>query len=173
MKNLKVLDLVLMAFYVALFCVLDVFVNTLGIFQMPNGGSLGVSTLALLMASYHLGWKKGLVVAFASVFFQFVTGPMYTPDLLGFVLDYLLAFTVYGLASAFPNYGVFYSGVFITNLVRFICSTISGVVIWKIDLWGSVVYQATYMVPTLIMGLILIPLLVHSLKPAIEKLNKK
>ena len=84
MKNLSVKDLVLMAFYVALFMVLDTFVNTLGIFQMPNGGSLGVSTLALLMASYHLGWKKGLFVSVVSVFAQFVTGPMYTPDLLGF-----------------------------------------------------------------------------------------
>ena len=66
MKNLSVKDLVLMAFYVALFMVLDTFVNTLGIFQMPNGGSLGVSTLALLMASYHLGWKKGLFVSVVS-----------------------------------------------------------------------------------------------------------
>lgn len=103
MKNLSVKDLVLMAFYVALFMVLDTFVNTLGIFQMPNGGSLGVSTLALLMASYHLGWKKGLFVSVVSVFAQFVTGPMYTPDLLGFLLDYLLAFSVYGIACLFPT----------------------------------------------------------------------
>ena len=115
MKNLSVKDLVLMAFYVALFMVLDTFVNTLGIFQMPNGGSLGVSTLALLMASYHLGWKKGLFVSVVSVFAQFVTGPMYTPDLLGFLLDYLLAFSVYGIACLFPNFGYFYTGVLVTT----------------------------------------------------------
>ena len=118
MKNLSVKDLVLMAFYVALFMVLDTFVNTLGIFQMPNGGSLGVSTLALLMASYHLGWKKGLFVSVVSVFAQFVTGPMYTIDLLGFLLDYLLAFSVYGIACLFPNFGYFYTGVLVTNFIR-------------------------------------------------------
>ena len=46
-------DLVYMALYAALFIVLDVAVNTLGILQMPNGGSLGVSVIPLLMASYH------------------------------------------------------------------------------------------------------------------------
>ncbi|WP_296242238.1 energy-coupled thiamine transporter ThiT, partial [uncultured Faecalicoccus sp.] len=102
-KNLSVRDLVLMAFYVALFMVLDTFINTLPMLQMPNGGSLGVSTLALLLASYHLGWKKGLAVAIVAVFAQFITGPMYTPTLIGFLLDYLLAFAAYGLASLFPN----------------------------------------------------------------------
>ena len=169
MKNLSVKDLVLMAFYVALFMVLDTFVNTLGIFQMPNGGSLGVSTLALLMASYHLGWKKGLFVSVVSVFVQFVTGPMYTPDLLGFLLDYLLAFSVYGIACLFPNCGYFYTGVLVTNFIRFVCSTISGTVVWGVDLWGSIVYQATYMVPTLILGLIIVPLLYKAVEPSIKK----
>ena len=125
-KNLSVRDLVLMAFYVALFMVLDTFINTLPMLQMPNGGSLGVSTLALLLASYHLGWKKGLAVAIVSVFAQFITGPMYTPTLIGFLLDYLLAFAAYGLASLFPNFGYFYTGVLVTNFIRFVCSTISG-----------------------------------------------
>ena len=38
-KNLSVRDVVLMAFYVALFMVLDTFINTMPILQMPNGGS--------------------------------------------------------------------------------------------------------------------------------------
>ena len=97
-------DLVYMALYAALFIVLDVAVNTLGILQMPNGGSLGVSVIPLLMASYHLGWQKGTVVAVLSILLQYVTGPMYTPDLVGFLLDYFFAFSVYGLASLFPNY---------------------------------------------------------------------
>lgn len=157
-----------MAFYVALFMVLDTFVNTLPLLQMPNGGSLGISTIALLMASYHLGWQKGLVVAIVSVFAQFITGPMYTPDLLGFVLDYLLSFSVYGLAALFPNFGFFFSGVLITNTARFAFSTISGVIVWQVDLWGSIVYQATYMIPTAIIGLIILPLLYKAIEPKIR-----
>lgn len=167
--KVTVKDLCFMAFYVALFMVLDTFINALQIFQMPNGGSLGVSVIALLMASYHLGWEKGLVVALLSVFAQFITGPMYTPDIVGFLLDYLLAFSAYGLASIFPNFGWFYSGVLITNFIRFLCSTISGVVVWDTALWGSIGYQCSYMIPTTILTLIIVPILYNSLKPILNK----
>ena len=171
MKNVSVKELVLMAFYVALFMVLDTFVNSLHILQMPNGGSLGVSTLALLMASYHLGWKKGTIVSIVSVFAQFLTGPMYTPDLIGFLLDYFIAFSVYGLASIFPNFGFVFTGVFITNLVRFISSVISGVIVYHTTLWGSITYQVTYMLPTVIMAMVVLPLLYKVLEPQIKKMN--
>ena len=162
-------DLVYMALYAALFIVLDVAVNTLGILQMPNGGSLGVSVIPLLMASYHLGWQKGTVVAVHSILLQYVTGPMYTPDLVGFLLDYFFAFSVYGLASLFPNYKWFYSGVLVTNLVRLICSTLSGILVWETAPWASLVYNATYMIPTAILCLVLLPLVMPRIKPLMNK----
>ena len=162
-------DLVYMALYAALFIVLDVAVNTLGILQMPNGGSLGVSVIPLLMASYHLGWQKGTVVAVLSILLQYVTGPMYTPDLVGFLLDYFFAFSVYGLASLFPNYKWFYSGVLVTNLVRLICSTLSGILVWETAPWASLVYNATYMSPTAILCLVLLPLVMPRIKPLMNK----
>ena len=162
-------DLVYMALYAALFIVLDVAVNTLGILQMPNGGSLGVSVIPLLMASYHLGWQKGTVVAVLSILLQYVTGPMYTPDLIGFLLDYFFAFSVYGLASLFPNYKWFYSGVLITNLVRLISSTLSGILVWDTAPWASLVYNATYMIPTTILCLVLLPLVMPRIKPLMNK----
>ena len=162
-------DLVYMALYAALFIVLDVAVNTLGILLMPNGGSLGVSVIPLLMASYHLGWQKGTVVAVLSILLQYVTGPMYTPDLVGFLLDYFFAFSVYGLASLFPNYKWFYSGVLVTNLVRLICSTLSGILVWETAPWASLVYNATYMIPTAILCLVLLPLVMPRIKPLMNK----
>ncbi|WP_072686111.1 energy-coupled thiamine transporter ThiT [Holdemania sp. Marseille-P2844] len=162
-------DLVYMALYAALFIVLDVAVNTLGILQMPNGGSLGVSVIPLLMASYHLGWQEGTVVAVLSILLQYVTGPMYTPDLIGFLLDYFFAFSVYGLASLFPNYKWFYSGVLITNLVRLISSTLSGILVWETAPWASLVYNATYMIPTTILCLVLLPLVMPRIKPLMNK----
>lgn len=162
-------DLVYMALYAALFIVLDVAVNTLGILQMPNGGSLGVSVIPLLMASYHLGWQKGTAVAVLSILLQYVTGPMYTPDLVGFLLDYFFAFSVYGLASLFPNYKWFYSGVLVTNLVRLICSTLSGILVWETAPWASLVYNATYMIPTAILCLVLLPLVMPRIKPLMNK----
>jgi len=158
-----------MAFYIALFMVLDVLTNAIPFFQMPNGGSWGLSTIPLLLASYQFGWKKGTFLCLIAVLLMFVTGPMYTPDFAGFLLDYLIAFGVYGLASLFPNIGWFYSGVLITNALRFVSSTISGVWVWGVDWWGSIVYQASYMIPTTVLGLVFVPLLFRALKPMMKK----
>lgn len=161
---MKVKDLVYMAFYAALFMVLDFLTNNfIPFLKMPNGGTIGVSTIALLICSYHLGWKKATLVGMISVAIQFVTGPMYIPQLLGFLLDYLIAFSVYGLASLFPNYKYFYSGVLITNFLRFLSHTIGGVIVWETSLGGSIVYNAPYMIATTLVGLVLVPLIVERL----------
>ena len=102
--NSKVRDLVFMALYAALFAVLDIISNEfIPFLQMPEGGSIGISTIVLLVASYHLGWKKAVVAGLVSVLIQFVTGPMYIANLLGFFFDYLFAFSIYGIACLFPR----------------------------------------------------------------------
>lgn len=154
-----------MAMYLALFFVLDWLSNALPLFKMPQGGTLGLGTVALLLSSYQLGWQKGLIVAALSVLLQFVTGQMYLLGFVQFLLDYLIAFSVYGLASLFPNFGLFYSGVLVTNLVRFLSSTISGVVFYGATWLSSMAYQSGYMVPTLILDLILVPLIIKSVGP--------
>lgn len=153
-----------MAMYAALFAVLDVISNSfIPFLKMPNGGSIGISTVVLLVCSYHLGWKKAMISGVVSVLIQFVTGPMYMSNLLGFFLDYLFAFSIYGIASLFPNIGYFYTGVLITNFLRFVSHTIGGVLVWETTLWGSIIYNAPYMIATCIVGLILVPLIVQRL----------
>lgn len=168
-SRFTVRDIAYIGMYLALFYVLDFLSNTLPLFRMPQGGTLGLGTIALLMASYHLGWKKGLLTAALSVLVQFVSGQMYILGFVQFLLDYLIAFSAYGIACLFPNWGWFYSGVLATNLIRFISSTISGVVFYGLNLEGSMLYQATYMVPTLILDLILVPLLVRGLAPVFRR----
>lgn len=164
MKKMSVQELVMMAFYLALFTVLDYLANMLPVFKMPNGGTLGLGTVALLMASYQLGWKKGTIVSMLSILMQFVTGQMYLLGFVQFLLDYFFAFSVYGLACLFPNYGWFYSGILVTNVIRFFSSTLSGVLFYETPFVPSMIYQAGYMVPTLILDLIMVPLLVKALE---------
>ncbi len=152
-----------MAMYLALFFVLDWLSNTLPLFRMPQGGTLGIGTIALLMASYHLGWKLGTITAMLSVLLQFATGQMYILGFVQFLLDYFIAFSVYGIACLFPNFKLFYSGILVTNAVRFLSSTISGVVFYGLTWVPSMAYQATYMIPTLILDLILVPLLIKAM----------
>lgn len=163
--KLRVKDLVFLAMYMAMFMVLDFVTNQYQLLQMPNGGSLGLGVIPLLVASYHLGWKLGLVGTLLSVLLMFITGPMFTPNLLGFVLDYVLAFGVYGLASLFPNFKYFYSGVLITGVLRYLIHTISGVLIWETQLWASFVYNFPYMAATTAVAMIVVPILMSRIKP--------
>ncbi|MCF0258942.1 MAG: energy-coupled thiamine transporter ThiT [Erysipelotrichaceae bacterium] len=172
MKNITVKEIVLMAFYLALFFVLDLIANALPFLQMPQGGTVGLGTVALLLASYQLGWKKGLIVSMLSILIQFVSGAMYLLGPVQFLLDYFIAFSVYGIACLFPTWGWFYSGVLAVNLIRFASSTLSGVLFYGVTLWGSVIYQAWYMIPTAIVGLIMVPLLMKALQPAMKRTVK-
>jgi len=165
-RSSLVLDMAWMAIYASLFIVLDYVSNQIAFFRMPNGGTIGISTIVLLVASYQMGWKKGVGVALLTIPLQGFFAPYYSVDLLDFFMEYVLAFGVYGLASLFPNFEKpfpIYSGVVAVNLIRFAIHLIAGVVFWKVTWAGSFAYNAWYMVPTLLVGLILTPLIVRRL----------
>jgi thiamine transporter len=169
MKKTQVRDLAFMAMYAALYVVLDMLHTYLGAFKMPQGGSLGVGTIVLLLASYHLGWKKGTIVAVITVLVGFAYGSVTYYGIVSFLLDYLLGYAVYGLACLIPNHKYFFPGIIVVTLVRFVFSTISGMIVWETPLWGSMVYQASYLGPTLLLDIIMVPLLFKALQPIIAK----
>ncbi|MBQ6334018.1 MAG: energy-coupled thiamine transporter ThiT [Erysipelotrichaceae bacterium] len=164
MKKLDTKSLCLMAIYCALFVVLDRVSDALNLFKMASGGKLNFGPLALLMCSYHLGWKKGTLVAVTSVFLQLVIGSVTWYGLASFLLDYLIAYSAYGLCELFPNYKYFYSGVLITSIIRLLSSTLAGTIVWETPLWASFIYNATYMIPTTIFVIIVVPILCERLK---------
>ena len=169
MKNNRIRDIAYMGMYLALFFVFDWLANATGFFSMPQGGSLGLGIIPLLLSSYHLGWKKGLCVCLLSVLLMFMTGKVYVvqnsdgfaPWQIGiqFLMEYPVAFGVYGLASIFPNYGKFYSGVAVTNLIRLAIHVVAGTIFWMTPWWGSFTYNAWYMIPTMLLCLVVIPVL--------------
>lgn len=165
----KVKDLVYIAMYAALFVVLDYVTNALNLFRMPQGGSLSFATIALLLASYHLGYKKGFITCLVAVLLMWVIGSINWYGIVSFLFDYLLAYCAYGFACCFKNYKWFFTGIVVTSLIRLACSTFAGVVVWETELWASITYNASYIIPTMIVDLIFVPLLYNKLKPALEK----
>ena len=111
---------------------------------VPHGGSITLlSMLPLLLMSWRRGTKWGLFTAFVSSLIQFVLGInnlAYCQTLgaqVGCVLlDYLLAFTMLGLAGAiakpFKNRfaGIGVSAAAVCTL-RFLSSFLSGYIVWK------------------------------------------
>jgi len=155
----KVKDVVFIALYAALFVVLDYITTYFNILKMPSGGSLSLGSVILLLSSYQLGIKKSSIVCLISIFLMFVIGSITFYGIVSFILDYFLAYMAYCLAVLFKNYKFFYLGIVIVNMIRLICSTISGCVIWETEIWASIVYNASYIMPTMFLDLIMVPLL--------------
>ncbi len=176
MRNNQIRDIAYMGMYLALFFVFDWLANAIGLFQMPEGGSLGISVIPLLLCSYMMGWKKGTAVCLLAVLLMFMTGKVYVVQnsdgfapwqiAIQFIMEYPIAFGVYGLASLFPNKGKFYTGVAVTNLIRLVIHWIAGTIFWGTPWWGSFTYNAWYMIPTMLLCLVLVPLINERLSTA-------
>ena len=93
MRNDKIQTIAYMGLYAALFVVLWYVGQFIPFLKMPDGGSIELEFAALFVASFHLGWKKGLVVALISWLLEFMFGGAnYFLSPMQYFLDYLCAF---------------------------------------------------------------------------------
>ena len=123
----------------ALFLALAVVLSYVKIFTLPFDGSITLfSMLPLCLISIKYGVRWGLGAAFCYSWFQILQGGVFawglTPTMLvaSLFLDYLLAFTVLGLAGLFRKKGYLgmIGGVALVCVLRFLVHFIAGVVLW-------------------------------------------
>ena len=153
----------------ALMIALGTVLVNIKIYELPNGGPLTLfSMLPFIMISFRHVVKWGLFTGFVNSLLQMLLG-FYAPPapgilpLVGMILlDYVLAFTLLGLASAiakpFANklVGVGVGTAAVCG-IRFLCSFLSGVLIWGnlsdgLAAWTfSLTYNGSYMLPETIM----------------------
>ena len=96
------------------------------LFSMPMGGSITLfSMLPIFVYAWLYGPAAGLLAGFAYSLLQIVQGA-YIVHWAQFILDYILAFTVLGVAGFFPKSLALGAGV--GGLCRMICGVISGAV---------------------------------------------
>lgn len=171
---MKTRDVVHIAMYVGLFAVLEWLSNVVPLLQMPQGGSISLSAIALLMASYHLGFRKGLITALVSFVVMFILKPPYILNVVQFACDYIFAYAAYALACKIPDISYLPLGVIVTNFIRFMFHNIAG---WAFFseyypgkvLWGVAGYNATYMMPTAIISFIVVSVVKIRLKTIYKK----
>ncbi len=157
-------------------------------YDLPFGGSITLEMLPLVIMGLRNGPKWGCFTGFVHGLLQMIIGfsnVMYCATLLSqigcILLDYLLAFTVLGLAPVFAKmcgkhvkigYVV---GAIICGILRFVCSFLSG---WL--LWGSyapegmspVVYSLTYNGSYMVPDIIILAVIIAILAAAAPKLFK-
>ena len=131
------------------------------IWQMPQGGSVALTMVPLLLVSYRRGAVSGMVAgAIYGVISLIIAGVIYHP--MSILLDYILAFGVLGIAGFFKkNVKGILCGTIVAVAGRFVFSTISGAVIFAEfapagqNPWVySVGYQALYLIPELVISLV-------------------
>ncbi len=149
----------------ALMIAIGTVLSNIKIFSMPNGGSVTLlSMLPFVLVSFRHGVKWGLFTGFVNGCLQMIMGfyPPPASTVLYFagevLLDYVLAFMALGLAEFFARpfknrmVGVAV-GTFVAGFLRFMCSFLSGVLVWGnlsdgLPAWTySLVYNASYMLP--------------------------
>ena len=174
MRNKKLQILIEGAVMVALATVLSL----IKIYKLPWGGSVTLlSMLPIIVFSIRHGVLNGLGVSFVYSLIQLGFGIVFdgligwglTPGMLiaCMIFDYILAFTVLGIAGMFRTKGLAgqVAGAAIAIILRFISHVLSGVYVFASagKLWEgfetdnswlySIVYNACYMLPELIFTL--------------------
>lgn len=172
----RVFNLVLAGVLIALGTALS-FVK---VFDLPYGGSITLcSMLPVMLFAYRAGIKWGLGAGFVFSVLQLLFGLDALKGISGttvvgsILLDYLLAFTVLGLAGLLrgklkSHPAAFTLGCLIAGLLRYVCSFLSGWILWseyadvnfspmlagmsgqQLAFFYSLLYNGSYMLPEII-----------------------
>ena len=141
--------------------------------ELPQGGSVCISMLPLFIYFYRWDWKHSFLAAFAYGLLQLIFDGAYAWGPTSMLLDYVLAFTVLGVATFFRKMkGGLYLGATVACVCRFLVHFISGVTIYRIneptELFNSIytnpwlysaVYNGSYVLIDLVLCLVILAVL--------------
>ena len=145
---------------IAIVVALSVVCSFIKVWEMPQGGSVALTMIPILLISFRRGVMSGIIsgAIYGHISLLFA-GKIYHP--MSILLDYVLAFGFVGIAGVFKHTTVgIISGVSAGIGGRFVSSLVSGAVLFASyapegqNPWlYSLVYQATYLVPELVICL--------------------
>lgn len=151
----------------AVMVALGTILSLVAVVKMPFGGDVTLcSMVPAAIIAYRYGVKWGLFTGFAYSLLQLLLGLnnlSYATSAWAAIaiilLDYLVAFTVLGLAGLFRNKiknqaGAMVLGLLVVCVIRYLCHVLSGCTVWagvsiptSDGLLYSLAYNAAYMVP--------------------------
>lgn len=164
-KKLNTKELVIASLSIGLSQIL----SYIKIFEMPQGGSItAASMVPIILFSLIFGVRKGLLAATVYGFLQFLLGGSFVVHPLSFLMDYILAFGILGIAGVFKgdNNIKIILACLISCIGRFIILVLSGALLWYSyapegmnPWWYSITYNASYMIPETIITIVIILLI--------------
>jgi len=139
-------------------------------FSLPEGGSINLGMVPIFWLALRRGPKIGF---FGGAVFGFVDLAIepFVVNPIQFLLDYLLPFALLGLAGFFRKFQTVgpVVGVAVGGTARFLCHFTSGVVYFASyappgmsPVVYSVIYNGTYMLPSIVVCAVIIAILQKS-----------
>ena len=100
-------------------------------FELPQGGSITVGMLPIFLYCARWGFGPGMLASIVYSVLQLLLDGAYAWGWQSMVGDYILAFSVLGLAGLFhKNHYGFYYGILVGGFARFLVHYLTGVFVW-------------------------------------------
>lgn len=183
MKQTKTLFLVEIAVFSALAYLLDLFSGFLFSRIWPQGGSVSIAMVPVFLMAFRWGVKGGVLTGFLLGLLQFILGMSQIFHPVQGILDYLIAFSVLGIAGIFASQikeglqngnrktwiALVIAGSFIGSALRFTAHFVAGWVFF--GTWAppgqpawlySFLYNGTYMLPSMIISTMIVFLVISA-----------
>ena len=115
----------------AIFVALAQVISYLKFFELPQGGSITVGMLPIFLFCARWGFGPGMLASITYSLLQLLLDGAYAWGWQSMIGDYILAFSVLGLAGLFhkQKYG-FFTGTVVGCVARFLVAYVVGATIW-------------------------------------------
>lgn len=169
MKTKKTKIMVYMAMFAAIQLTLEPLTK---ITEMPQGGNVAFSLIALFLASYLLGPVYGFITSMVCLGLHFVLGLATFYGMASLFLDYLIPMALVGICGLIPlwhykNFDI-PIGMIIIMILKTISHLLAGWYAFQTPLAGNLAYNIPYNVGTLIVCFILFVIIYPRLKKIIK-----
>lgn len=117
----------------AIMVALSLILGLIKLFELPQGGSISLEMLPLLLFCVRWGVKSGLIGCFAFGILQIFVQGVVSYAWQSILLDYVLAFAVLSVAGLARGHkwGIFWGSV-LGGFARFVMHFISGITVYRI-----------------------------------------
>ena len=168
-QSQKVKVMSFMAMFVAIQLVLEPLTK---ITEMPQGGNVSFSLIALFLASYLLGPVYGVIASLVCLGVQFVLGMAVYYGIASLFLDYIIPMALVGACSIFPLWHYkqwdIPLGMIVIMILKTISHLLAGWFAFQTPLIGNLAYNIPYNVGTLIVCFILFIIIYPRIKKVVQ-----
>lgn len=172
MRNNQLLYLVEVAIFAALAFVFDFLGNIMSLSLWAQGGSISIAMVPIFLMAIRWGVKGGVVTGLLVGLLQIVSGTAYILTPVQGFLDYIVAFSVVGLAGILfsqiqgddgknrkRNMMLTIGGILLGSSLRFLAHFIAGVVFFgsgaadgQSVILFSLLYNLSYLLPSVLVS---------------------